>query len=74
MQAQELVTLPTEELQKKLDDAYRELFNLRFQRAQNQLKDMNTITRVRRDIARLKTVMRQRELAREVQSQAGGQA
>lgn len=77
MQAQELVTLPTEELQKKLDDAYRELFNLRFQRAQNQLKDMNTVTRVRRDIARLKTVMRQRELAREVQSGAqapGGQA
>jgi large subunit ribosomal protein L29 len=77
MQAQELVTLPTEELQKKLDDAYRELFNLRFQRAQNQLKDMNTITRVRRDIARLRTVMRQRELAREVQSAAqapGGQA
>ena len=74
MQAQELVSLPTEELQKKLDDTYRELFNLRFQRAQNQLKDLNTITRVRRDIARLKTIMRQRELAREVQSQARGEA
>ena len=63
MQANEMISLPTPELEKKLDDSYRELFNLRFQRAQNQLKDMNTMRRVRRDIARIKTVLRQRELA-----------
>lgn len=59
----ELTGLATPELEKKLDDTYRELFNLRFQRAQNQLKDTNSIKRVRHDIARIKTVLRQRELA-----------
>jgi large subunit ribosomal protein L29 len=72
MQANELISLPTPELEKKLDDSYRELFNLRFQRAQNQLKDMNTVRRVRRDIARIKTVLRQRELAQT--QQARGEA
>lgn len=72
MQAQELITLPTPELEKRLDDAHRELFNLRFQRAQNQLKDVNSMKRVRRDIARIKTALRQRELAQAVQ--AGGKA
>ena len=72
MQAREMITLPTPELEKKLDDSYRELFNLRFQRAQNQLKDINTMRRVRRDIARIKTVLRQRELAQT--QQARGEA
>lgn len=63
MEAKELIQLPVAELEKRLDDAYRELFNLRFQKAQRQLTDMNTMRRVRRDIARIKTVMRQRELA-----------
>ncbi len=75
MKAAELSGLPTAELEKKLDDAYRELFNLRFQRAQNQLKDMNSVTRVRRDIARIKTVMRQRQLAQQLQAaQARGES
>ena len=68
MQASELIVLPTPELEKKLDDSYRELFNLRFQRAQNQLKDLNSIKRVRRDIARVKTVIRQREIAQTLQA------
>jgi large subunit ribosomal protein L29 len=68
MQAQELITLPVEELEKRLDDAHRELFNLRFQRAQNQLKDVNSMKRVRRDIARIKTVLCQRELAQALQA------
>lgn len=73
----ELAGLATPELEKKLDDTYRELFNLRFQRAQNQLKDTNSIKRVRHDIARIKTVLRQRELARamnEAQAQQRGEA
>lgn len=70
MQARELSKLSTPELQGKLDDAYRELFNLRFQRAQGQLKDTNSIKRVRHDIARIKTILRQRELAAELTARA----
>lgn len=74
MNAVELSGLPTAELEKRLDDAYRELFNLRFQRAQNQLKDMNTIKRTRHDIARIKTVLRQRTLAQqEMAAQQSGE-
>jgi len=68
MKAAELSGLATPELEKKLDDAYRELFNLRFQRAQNQLKDLNSTKRVRHDIARIKTVLRQRELAQQLKA------
>ena len=73
----ELADLANPELEKKLDDTYRELFNLRFQRAQNQLKDTNGIKRVRHDIARIKTVLRQRELAQTMnatQAQGRGEA
>ncbi len=51
------------ELKGKLDDAYKEMFNLRFQRAQGQLTDVTSIRVVRHNIARIKTVLRQRELA-----------
>lgn len=63
MNAKDMSSMPTPELHGKLDDAYKELFNLRFQRAQGQLSDTNSIKRVRHDIARIKTVLRQRELA-----------
>ena len=59
----DLTSLGRGELEGKLDDAYKELFNLRFQRAQGQLVDTNTIKTVRHNIARIKTVLRQRELA-----------
>lgn len=68
MEARELSKMPTPELEGKLDDAYRELFNLRFQRAQGQLTDTNSLKRVRHDIARLKTVLRQRELAARIET------
>jgi large subunit ribosomal protein L29 len=55
--------ISSNELQGKIDDAYKELFNLRFQRAQGQLSDTTSIKVVRHNIARMKTVMRQRELA-----------
>ncbi len=70
MQARELSKLPTPELEAKLDDTYRELFNLRFQRAQGQLTDTNSIKRVRHDIARIKTILRQRELAARLTAQS----
>ena len=66
MEARELLNLAVGELDGKLDEAYKELFNLRFQRAQSQLTDLGSIKRVRRNIARIKTVQRQRELAAQV--------
>jgi large subunit ribosomal protein L29 len=54
--------MSAEEIQRKLDETHEELFNLRFQWSTRQLKDTNRLTQVRRDIARLKTILRQREL------------
>ncbi len=51
------------ELSKQLDDLYHELFNLRFQRTAGQMPNTNRMKEVRRDIARLKTLQRERELA-----------
>jgi len=59
----DLRNLDVKELELKLDAAYQEMFNLRFQWASGQLEDHNRITAMRRDIARLKTVLRERELA-----------
>jgi len=63
MQAREIRAMATEEIQRKLDEAQEELFNLRFQWSTRQLKDTNRLTQVKRDIARLKTILRDRELA-----------
>lgn len=54
--------MATEEIRRKLDEAQEELFNLRFQWSTGQLKDTNRLTQVKRDIARLKTILREREL------------
>lgn len=51
------------ELTKQLDDLYHELFNLRFQRTAGQLPNTGRLRQVRRDIARVQTVMREHELA-----------
>ncbi len=59
----ELRRLNDAELQKQLDDLYQELFNLRFQKASGQVKDTNRFVTVRRQIARIKTLQRERELA-----------
>ncbi len=59
MTAKELRELTEEELQLKLKDLKEELFNLRFQLAINQLDNPMRITAVKRDIARVSTVMRE---------------
>jgi large subunit ribosomal protein L29 len=59
----ELRNLNDAELQKQLDDLYQEQFNLRFQNASGQVKDMNRFMIVRRQIARIKTLQRERQLA-----------
>ena len=63
MKARELRELSDEELAKKLRDLKEELFNLRFQAATGQLDNPMRIRQVRRDIARVQTIQRERELA-----------
>ncbi|MCD6555085.1 MAG: 50S ribosomal protein L29 [Anaerolineae bacterium] len=63
MEARELREMTTEELRAKLDESYERLMNFRFQLYIKQLKDHNLLRRTKRDIARLKTVLRERELA-----------
>lgn len=57
----ELSAKSTEELKNELVSAKKELFNLRFQNATNQLDNTARITEVRKNIARIKTVMTQKE-------------
>ena len=63
MKPSEVRALSDEELQKKLEDARAELFNLRFQMATSQLDNTARVTTVKRDIARILTEMRARERA-----------
>lgn len=63
MKASEVRALSDAELAKKLEDARAELFNLRFQMATSQLDNTARVTTVKRDIARILTEMRARELA-----------
>jgi len=63
VKAYDLRLLDASELADKLDEAKEELFNLRFQLATNQLDNTTRIRQVRREIARVKTVIRQQEIA-----------
>ena len=60
MIAKELRELSPEQLDTKLQELRRELFNLRFQHAINQLDNPHKITEVKRDIARVMTVLREK--------------
>ncbi len=62
MRASEIRELSSDELRQKLDEFTQELFNLRFQHATDQLENPMRVGHVRRDIARMKTVVREREL------------
>lgn len=63
MKASELRESPIEELETKLKDLKEELFNLRFQLAVNQLENPARIKAVKKDIARVSTVIREYQLA-----------
>ena len=63
MKAETLRELSTEELNKKVVELKEELFNLRFQMATGQLENPLQLKQVRKDIARAKTVIREREIA-----------
>lgn len=68
MKASEIRELKQAELQRKLKDLKEELFNLRFQLAINQLENPMRIKAVKKDIARINTVLREAELAKEQES------
>jgi large subunit ribosomal protein L29 len=61
--ATELREMPDDELRQKLDEGKEELFNLRFQIVTGQLDDPRRIKQIKREIARILTVMREREIA-----------
>ena len=62
MKVDEIRALGTEELAKQLEEAHQELFNLRFRLATRQLVNHREIPRVKKKIARLQTIIREREL------------
>ena len=62
MKVEEIRALSSEELVKQLEAAYHELFDLRFRLASRQLVNHRELPRVKKKIARLKTIIRQREL------------
>ena len=63
MKALELRELDASELAEKLDEAKEELFNLRFQMATNQLDNTSRLRELRREVARINTVIREQEIA-----------
>ena len=68
MNISEVRQLDDDELDETLDEQQRALMNLRFRAATLQLTDSSEIKKTRRDIARMKTVMTEREFARRPQA------
>ncbi len=62
MKANEIRDLSAEEIVIKIQDLKEELFNLRFQNATNQLDNPMRIPAVKKDIAKLKTILKEKEL------------
>ena len=62
MKANEIREKTNEELAKELDELKRELFKLRFQHATNQLENPMKLRQIKRDIAVIKTIIREREI------------
>lgn len=62
MKVDEFRALSTEDLAKQLEEAHQELLNLRFRLSTRQLVNHRELLMVEKNIARLKTIMREREL------------
>jgi large subunit ribosomal protein L29 len=65
MQAREMRNWTNEELERRLSDAYQERFNLRREMSLGRLEDYTRMKAVKHDIARMKTLLRERELSAE---------
>ncbi len=62
MKSREIWEMTPQEIKGNLDDAYAELFNLRFQFATGQMQNNARLRQMRREIARLNTILRAKEL------------
>jgi large subunit ribosomal protein L29 len=62
----ELRSLTDEQLRNELEEAHQSLFNLRFQTSTRQLADVEQVGKAKRRIARIKTLLRERELLEEL--------
>ncbi|MDQ3940226.1 MAG: 50S ribosomal protein L29 [Actinomycetota bacterium] len=67
----ELRDLPIEEVEEKLVETKEELFNLRFQNATGQLDNYKRIGELRKDVARIKTLLRELELKLQAEASEG---
>lgn len=63
MKAEEIREFEDAEIQTRLKELREEQFKLRFQKSMMELENPGTLRRVRKDIARLRTILRERELA-----------
>lgn len=61
--SKELRELPIDEIERRLAETKEELFNLRFQNATGQLDNYKRLGELRKDVARMKTILRETELA-----------
>jgi len=67
MKASEIRALSAEEMLRKVDDLKQEFFNLRFQHETGQLENPQKMKGTKRDIARVKTIIKQLELGKEAE-------
>lgn len=65
MKAKDIRNLTTTEIEKEIKEAKEQLFNLRFQLATGKLEETANIRKVKKTIARLKTIVREREIEEE---------
>jgi large subunit ribosomal protein L29 len=62
IKSKDISDLPVDDLLQKLAETKEELFNLRFQNATGQLDNYSRLAELKRDVARLRTVLREREI------------
>lgn len=70
VEAREIREWTNEEIDQRIEEAQRELFTLRRQLDLGRLEDTNQVQRVKRDIARMKTILRERELIAAMREEA----
>lgn len=71
MYSSEIRTMTDEQILDAIEDNKEALFNLRFQAASGQLEDPNALQRTKRDLARLNTILRERQLATQAVKKEG---
>ena len=72
MKAQDIREMSEEELQRKARDLKEEFFNLQFQHATGQLENTQRLPQVRKDLARVKTILREKNMAQAKTQQRKG--